>query len=225
MNEKNNLKPSVVYSDDFFLVLDKPPGWTVVDLEKYLANPSLPRCGIVHRLDKETSGAILVAKRRDVFDSLQQKFLERKVQKTYLALVHGRVKERKGSINADVGRLKENRKKFGVVANGRHALTDYEVLDYYTLGNDFFTYLKISPKTGRTHQIRIHLKYLGHSIVADPLYAGGKTLRRDHEIFSRMFLHASSINFNHPVTGKPVNVSVSLPADLYSALRKLQKVD
>lgn len=176
------------------------------------------RAGIVHRLDKETSGALLVAKTQESFNFLQSQFKERLVKKTYLALVHGKVVPETGEINVPVGRLPWNKKRFGVVAGGREAVTRYYVIKNYTLDANHYTLLELYPETGRTHQIRVHLKYFGHPIFADPLYAGRKTARNDRKLLSRVFLHAAKILFTHPRTGETVAFKSPLPKELQAVL-------
>jgi len=177
------------------------------------------RAGIVHRLDKETSGILLVAKSPEAFENLQKQFKERKVKKTYIAFVHGKVEPREGEINVPVGRLPWNRKRFGVVLGGREAVTKYKVLSIkYKVSEkqerEPFSLLKLYPETGRTHQIRVHLKYFNHPIFSDPLYAGRKTARNDRKLLPRIFLHASKISFCHPKTGKLIYFESELPNQL-----------
>ncbi len=172
------------------------------------------RAGIVHRIDKETSGLLIVAKTPEAFVNLQQQFKERKVKKTYLALVHGEVKPVEGEIRVPVGRLPWNRKRFGVIAGGRDAVTHYKVVSSYTLNATAYTLLELYPQTGRTHQIRVHLKYFGHPIFADPLYGGRKQARDDRKILPRVFLHAAKISFQHPKSGFVVNFASPLPREL-----------
>ncbi len=164
------------------------------------------RAGIVHRLDKETSGILLVAKTLQAFVNLQAQFKERKVQKTYLALAHGKIEPQEGEINVAVGRLPWNRKRFGVLSGGRGSITMYKVLSimYYVSGENKepLSLVELSPKTGRTHQIRVHLQYIKHPIFADPLYAGRKTARNDRKMLPRIFLHAAKISFFHPASAK-----------------------
>lgn len=184
------------------------------------------RAGIAHRLDKETSGIILVAKIFQAFINLQSQFKERKVQKTYLALVHGKVEPQEGEISVSVGRLPWNRKRFGVLSGGRESVTLYKVLSimYYVSGKEreALSLLELYPETGRTHQIRVHLQYIHHPIFADPLYAGRKTGRSDRKLLSRVFLHASKISFSHPATGKTMTFENPLPEDLSIFLDSLK---
>jgi len=185
------------------------------------------RGGIVHRLDKETSGILLIAKNPRSFLNLQNQFAERKVEKVYLALVHGEVKPESGEINVPVGRLSFNRKRFGVVAGGRDSVTNYRVISNFKfpISNETLTLLKLSPKTGRTHQIRVHLKYFGHPVFSDPLYGGRKTARKDRKVLPRLFLHASEIFFLHPKTGKEVSFESKLPQKLEEFLKTLSSID
>jgi 23S rRNA pseudouridine1911/1915/1917 synthase len=181
------------------------------------------RAGIVHRLDKETSGVILVAKNPLAFKALQNQFKQRLVEKKYLALAHGEIKPPTGEINVPVGRLPWNRKQFGVIADGREALTVYLVKRTYQLAvggkKELLSLVELTPKTGRTHQIRVHLKYINHPIFADFLYAGRKTARNDRKILSRFFLHAFSISFTHPTSGKSLHFEAPLPKELEAVLQ------
>lgn len=233
------MEPKIIFEDDSLLVLDKPAGMivnradttkgevTVQDwVEKnFCASRSdlepqnkesdfLNRAGIVHRLDKETSGLLLVAKTPAVFEDLQRQFKERKVKKVYSALVHGHVTPGEGEIRVPVGRLPWDRKKFGVIAGGREAATKYKVITNHTLDANNDTLLELYPETGRTHQIRVHLKYINHPIFSDPLYAGRKQARKDRKVLSRLFLHASKISFYHPRTGDLVSFESPLPEEL-----------
>jgi 23S rRNA pseudouridine1911/1915/1917 synthase len=222
------INPQVVYEDNYILALNKAAGWVVNDSETAHGNPVLQdwisenynfeisqskelRSGIVHRLDKPTSGVILVAKSKTVFYALQKQFAERLTEKVYIALVHGHVKNETGTINAPIGRLPWKRNKFGVITDGRQSLTEFKVKQYFD--NDF-TLLELHPKTGRTHQLRVHLKHIGHPIVSDPLYAGRKTVRSDIKNWPRLWLHAKSIEFTHPITNKKMHIEAPLPPDL-----------
>lgn len=247
------MDPKVIYEDEQLLILDKPSGWIVNEAKTTrgketvqewlskraysLAKDTGMRSGIVHRLDKETSGILVVAKTKLAFENIQEQFKKRLVKKTYTALVHGKVEPEEGSINAPVGRLPWNRERFGVLPGGREAETLYRVITNYKLStkggsasggqitNTEFTLLELMPKTGRTHQIRVHLKYLGHPIVSDEFYAGRKTARADRTWCPRLFLHASGFKFTHPSTKKLVSIDSELSADLISSLKKLETIN
>lgn len=176
------------------------------------------RGGIVHRLDKGTSGVLVIAKNAASFGKLKEQFMTRTTEKVYLALAHGKIVPSEGEINAPVGRLPFNRMHFGVIAGGREAVTRYKVIQNYELRMknhaEILSLVQLFPKTGRTHQIRVHLKYINHPIVADPLYAGRKVGREDRKMLSRLFLHASQLTFNHPTTGERMSVEAPLPGEL-----------
>ena len=186
----------------------------------------ITRAGIAHRLDKETSGIILIAKTLEAFINLQSQFKERKVQKTYLALVHGKIEPEAGEINVAVGRLPWNRKRFGVLSGGRESVTRYRVISNFKFQisnsqSEDLSFVELNPKTGRTHQIRVHLQYIKHPIFADPLYAGRKTSRNDRKLLPRIFLHASKISFFHPRTNALLNFESPLPEDLADFIARL----
>ncbi|HWA51715.1 MAG TPA: RluA family pseudouridine synthase [Patescibacteria group bacterium] len=225
--------PQVIFEDDYILALNKPAGFVVNDSNTISDAPSLQdwidknydfeiahnkmlRNGIVHRLDKPTSGIILVAKNENIFHELQKEFFDREVNKVYVALVHGEM-QGIGEINAKIGRLPWKRSKFGVIDNGRDALTKYKVARSVTLseveGSKEYSLLELYPKTGRTHQLRVHLKHIGHPIVGDFLYAGRKVSKKDLQIFGRLMLHAKEIEFIHPVTKKKIKLETNLPKE------------
>lgn len=182
------------------------------------------RSGIVHRIDKETSGILLVAKNEKSFINLQAQFKQREVHKTYQALAHGRVVPEKGEINVPVGRLPWNRRQFGIVAGGRESVTFYEVMGYYRTDDkrrEIVTMVKLKPITGRTHQIRVHLQYLGYPIFSDFLYAGRKTQREDRKLLERVFLHAREISFIHPGTNERMDLNAPLPPELEKVMDHL----
>lgn len=187
------------------------------------------RGGIVHRLDKETSGVLIIAKNPVSFGKLKEQFMGRTTEKVYQALAHGKVTPPEGEISAPVGRLPFNRMHFGVIAGGREAVTHYNVLGYYQAAfgkqKEILSLVELHPKTGRTHQIRVHLKYLNHPIVADPLYAGRKVGREDRKVLSRLFLHAVSLSFTHPTTGERMTINAPLPSELKIFLERLQKME
>jgi len=183
------------------------------------------RAGIAHRLDKETSGIILVAKTLSAFINLQSQFKERKVQKTYIALSHGEITPKTGKINVSVGRLPWNRKRFGVLSGGRESITEYKVLSIKhsvsEKNKEPLSLVELYPKSGRTHQIRVHLQHIKHPIFADPLYAGRKTSKQDRKLLSRIFLHAVKISFFHPRSNKSLTFESNLPQDLVHFLAGL----
>ncbi|MGB9911041.1 MAG: RluA family pseudouridine synthase [Microgenomates group bacterium] len=234
--------PKVLYQDEEIIILNKPAGWvvnraqtvkqkTIQDwLEENFSFPifkeKIFRSGVVHRLDKETSGILLIAKTPFSFLELQKQFKERKVKKKYFALVHGLVIPKEGSVKAPISRSPFDRKKFGVFLGGREAETNFKVLDYFKdEKNNYFTFLEVEPKTGRTHQIRVHLKYLGYPIVSDSFYAGRKTVREDRKWCSRLFLQAYFLSFVHPTQKNKIEIKLPLESELKEILKKLQKIN
>lgn len=185
------------------------------------------RSGIVHRIDKETSGILLIAKTPGTFSALQAQFKERTVKKTYVALAHGKITPEKGEIHVPVGRLPWNRRSFGIVAGGREAVTVYTVIALYRTRDkrkEIVSLVELNPLTGRTHQIRVHLQYLGHPIFSDFLYAGRKTQREDRKVLGRVFLHAAKISFIHPRTSKQITFEAPLPSELQEVIDQLERV-
>jgi len=217
----------IIYEDDDLLVIDKPaglaihpapghPSHTLVNaILSYL--PNLPdtgdslRPGIVHRLDKDTSGVMLVAKSSRAQANLINQFKARSVVKAYLALVKGHLTPERGIIEAPIGRDPRNRKRMAVVAEGREARTEYHVIKY--IGD--YTLLEVKPETGRTHQIRVHLSAIGYPVVGDKVY-GVKSA-----YLSRQFLHACRLGFKLPSTGEYVEFNSELPPDLVQALKDI----
>lgn len=184
------------------------------------------RGGIVHRLDKETSGVLVIAKKPKAFVSLQKQFRERVVKKVYIALAHGVMSPKKGEISEPVGRLPWNRNRFGILPGGRESKTLYTVTSYYLLKEERekLSYVELYPQSGRTHQIRVHLKFINHPIFSDFLYAGRKTARADRRLLSRVFLHAKALTFIHPTTGAVVSFEAELPSELSEFLKTLEKL-
>lgn len=234
------MEPKIIFEDEFLLVIDKPSGmvvnradttkdietvqdWTETNFKFPIFN--LPECrgGIVHRLDKETSGLLIIAKTLEAFTNLQAQFKNREVKKKYLALVHGKVIPEVGEINAPVGRLPWNRERFGVLPGGKEAVTRYKLMtnDQLPMTNKKYSLLELSPQTGRTHQIRIHLQYLGFPIVGDTFYAGRKQALEDRKFCPRVFLHASYISFAHPKSGEKLEFNSPLPLELEKILASL----
>lgn len=205
----------VLFEDETLFVIDKPPGM-VVDRSE-----TTEGSGFVHRLDKETSGCLVIAKTPRAFEALQRQFRDREVKKTYVALVHGRVEPHEGIINVPLARSKIDRQRFSVSVHGRIAETAYRVeREYYREGTPY-SFLILAPKTGRTHQIRVHVRYIGHPIVADQTYGGEKRSREDREWCPRLFLHAKKISFIHPVKKSIITVESPLPEDLKLVLSTL----
>jgi 23S rRNA pseudouridine1911/1915/1917 synthase len=209
------------------LKLETVPDWDEVNRGLFY-----DRNGIVHRLDKETSGVLVMAKTPEAYIELLRQFRERLVRKTYLALVHGQVEQETGVVDELIGRLPWNRKRFGVLPGGRRSVTEYRVIKTFQVkGKDrsaarnlqlaTYSLLELSPRTGRTHQIRVHMKHLGHPVVGDELYAGRKTARADRKWCPRLWLHARSLEFTHPKTKKKVKFEAELPRELEEALKSV----
>ena len=183
------------------------------------------RGGIVHSLDKETSGALILAKTPQAFVLLQTQFREHTIKKVYTALAHGEIKPEEGEINVPVGRLPWNKKSFGIIPGGKESKTTYKVSEYYVnpKTKETVSFVELYPESGRTHQIRVHLKYINHPIFADFLYAGRKTSRNDRILLQRVFLHAAKITFTQPTTNKNITIEAPLAPELASCLSKFLK--
>ncbi|HEX6182342.1 MAG TPA: RluA family pseudouridine synthase [Pyrinomonadaceae bacterium] len=188
-------------------------------------NPQPPRVGIVHRLDRDTSGAIVVAKTARAHENLSDQFRARTVFKSYVALVHGVTKEERGKIEEPLARDPRNRTRMAVSRGGRAALSLWRVRRRY----DRLTLLDVQIKTGRTHQIRVHLAWLKHPVVGDETYGGGRdrtiadpALRARVRALGRQFLHAERLGFHHPRTGEWLSFTAPLPAELSDFLEALE---
>lgn len=227
--EAEKIALDIVYEDSDLIVVNKPQGMVVHpangNYSGTLVNALLAHCenlsgiggvirpGIVHRLDKDTSGLLVVAKNDLAHLSLTEQIKERQVRKEYLTLVYGNLKNDSGSVNAPIGRHPVERKKMAVVfRNGKSAITHYQVLKRF--GN--YTYLQIVLETGRTHQIRVHMAYIGHPIVSDPVYSSKSKFN-----LAGQFLHAHKLAFVHPRTGKKMEFSVELPSQMKKILQAL----
>ena len=223
-----NIKIDIVYEDSDIAVINKQAGLVVHPAHGHysgtLVNAILYhikdlsgingeiRPGIVHRLDKDTSGLIVIAKNDKVHAALTEMFQEKKIRKTYLAILKGKLNKSEGKIVTQIGRDKNDRKKMTVIddaAKGKNAITNYRVISQ----NKLFTLVKVNIETGRTHQIRVHMRYLGYPILGDSVYG-----RKDNE--KRQMLHAYKLEFIHPVTGRQMEFTGEIPEDFQKALKK-----
>ena len=221
-------KIKIIYEDDDLLVVEKPAGLVTTKenknekntLEDYLMENkknSLPRNGIVHRLDKGTSGLILVAKTEKAFVDLKNQFKTRTIKKKYFCLVSGDVSF-EGEIDAPINRSKYSFGKFAVDTEGKAARTLFKLISKYKKNNTIYSLLDVDLKTGRTHQIRVHFNYLRWPLVGDKVY-GGET-----DLLKRPFLHSHKVTFTHPTTGKEMTFNSELPEDLVKVLETYEKI-
>lgn len=227
-----NIPLDIVYEDQDIAVINKPQGMVTHpatgNYENTLVNAILyhiaplssvngsTRPGIVHRLDKDTSGLIIIAKNNKAHEELARKLSEREIKKTYVALVYGNMKNDDGSIVQPIGRSPKDRKKMAVVSDGKEAVTHYRVLKRYGA----YTLLEVDLETGRTHQIRVHLKQMGNPIVGDIVYSKHK----NPFLLDGQLLHAKSLSFKHPITGELLVFDSELPTYFKNVLNKLQEI-
>lgn len=221
---------NIVFEDDDVVVIDKPSGMVVHPALGHHSNTLVNglmyrystlshlngsmRPGIVHRLDKDTSGLLLVAKNDESHLALSKQLEERKVSRTYTALVHGLIQHDTGTIDAPIGRDPQDRKKYTVTdVNAKHAITHFRVLHRYKNA----TLIECKLETGRTHQIRVHMQYIGHPIVNDAVYGKKKTINQ----YGQM-LHASKIGFAHPKTGEYMEFKSELPLEFKQLLKMFE---
>ncbi|MBQ9297996.1 MAG: RluA family pseudouridine synthase [Clostridia bacterium] len=224
---------NVIYEDNDIIVINKPKGMIVHpgngNPDGTLANAVMAKCkgslsgiggeirpGIVHRLDKDTSGIIIVAKNDLAHINLSNQIKNREVKKTYIALVRGIVKENEATINMPIARSPKDRIKMAVVRNGKEAITHFKVLERYSEG---FSLLEIKIDTGRTHQIRVHLAEIGYPVVGDYVYSNGKN---PFGIVGQC-LHAKKLEFNHPTTNKKMTLEAPLPEYFENVIKELRK--
>ena len=210
----------IIYEDNDIIVVNKPkglvvhpangnPDGTLVNAIMAICKDSLSgiggeiRPGIVHRLDKDTSGILIVAKNDKAHINMSEQIKNREVKKTYIALVRGIVKENEATINMPIGRSTKDRKKMAVIKTGKNAITHFKVLKRY----DKYTLLEVKIETGRTHQIRVHLAEIGYPIIGDEVYSNGK----NEFGIKGQCLHAQSLEFKHPITGKQMKLEAQLP--------------
>lgn len=173
------------------------------------------RPGVVHRIDKDTSGLVIIAKNDKAHIDISDQIKNREVKKTYLALVRGNIKENEAVINMPIGRSSKDRKKMAVDKKGKEAITEFKVLKKY----DGFTYIEVNIKTGRTHQIRVHMAEIGYPIVGDEVYSNG---RNPFNVKGQM-LHAKELEFVHPTTKKSVKFEAPLPEYFKNVLKELDE--
>ncbi len=244
--EPENIPLDIIYEDEYLAVINKRAGMVVhpgagvksgtlanaiayhfnFD-EKEIQNPQSKvqnRVGIVHRLDKDTSGLILVAKNERTHETLGKQFRDREVYKSYIALVHGAVRGNKGKIDQPIGRDRYNRVKMSINKTGRNAISLWKVRQNF----EKFTLLEVEIKTGRTHQIRVHLGFLNHPVVGDEIYNEGRDntvndieVRRAISDLNRFFLHAEKLSFKHPVSKEKMDFTSPLPKELTDLLKLL----
>ena len=220
----------ILYEDDDIIVVNKPKGMvvhpangnpdgTLVNAIMSICKDSLSgiggeiRPGIVHRLDKNTSGAIIIAKNDKAHINLSEQLKNHEIKKTYIALVRGVVKENNATINMPIGRSKKDRKKMDVDKNGKEAITHFKVLKRYK----DCTLLEINIETGRTHQIRVHLSHIGYPIIGDEVYSNGKNKWN----IEGQCLHAKSLDFKHPITGKNMHIEAPIPEYFENIIKEL----
>lgn len=230
--EAEDIELDIRYEDEWLLVINKPQGMVVHPgagnrsgtlvsalLHRYGSSLSdeggIERPGIVHRIDKDTSGLLMVVKNNQVHRTVSDSLRKHEIIRIYQALVHGHVQDQSGSIIAPLGRDQRNRQKQAVRADGREAITHFELKEHLR-GT---SWLQLRLETGRTHQIRVHMNYIGHPVVGDPLYAG----KRETYGLTGQALHASDLIFMHPVTNEEIHVSCELPSHLEDLFQKLRK--
>ena len=221
----------VIYEDNDIIVVNKPKGMvvhpangnpdgTLVNALMAICKDSLSgiggeiRPGIVHRLDKDTSGILIVAKNDKAHINISNQIKEHKVEKTYIALVRGNVKENEATINMPIGRSPKDRKKMAVVKDGKEAITHFKVLERYRN----YTLLEVKIETGRTHQIRVHLSQIGYPIIGDETYSNG----RNEWNIKGQCLHSKSLKFKHPITNKEMYIEAEIPEYFKEVIEKLR---
>jgi 23S rRNA pseudouridine1911/1915/1917 synthase len=224
----------ILHEDEWLLVVNKPPGlvvhpapghWRGTLVNALLHHWKSPpagldpqRPGIVHRLDRDTSGVLVIAKDPFTLASLGAQFKDRTVEKQYLAMVWGRMRSAHGTITQPIARHPVQRKRMAIRAGGRESVTAFEVVERY----DEITVVRLFPRTGRTHQIRVHLAAYGHPIVGDLLY-GRQRSREGHVLIARQALHAERLTFRHPHTDARVRYTAPLPEDMANVRRRLRR--
>lgn len=245
------MEPTIIFEDDYLMVVDKPSGLVVNDsattneqltVQKWFADKIgilrqaqddnekefVEKGGIVHRLDRDTSGVMVLAKTAGAYDNLKMQFLERKTKKKYTALIHGKLRDAAGEVSKPVTRHPKDRHRFTVGGDlSRTAITEWKKVAEYKRQDmehgrvDELTLMDLFPHTGRTHQLRVHMQYLHHPIVSDRVYGFRKTWQEDLIWCPRLFLHAYELELSHPQSGKPIIFKSGLPEMLEQVLRNL----
>ncbi|UJL47868.1 RluA family pseudouridine synthase [Virgibacillus sp. NKC19-16] len=226
-----NIPLSIVYEDSDLLVVNKPKGMVVHPSAGHpygtLVNALLHHCddlsgingvqrpGIVHRIDKDTSGLLVVAKNDQAHSHLSEQLSTKEVKRVYVALVHGEIPHETGMIDAPIGRDPKDRQRMGIVDNGRPAVTHFKVIKSYP----DYTHVECQLETGRTHQIRVHMKYIGYPLVGDPKYGRRKTMDTNGQV-----LHAGLLGFTHPTTNKWMEFEAKPPAYFEEILANIEKL-
>lgn len=234
--EAQEIPLDIIYEDNDILVVNKQKGLVVHpgsgNLDGTLVNAVMAHCkdslsgiggelrpGIVHRLDKDTSGLLIVAKNDKAHINMSEQIKNRKVKKTYIALVRGTIAENEATINMPIGRSTKDRKKMAVSKNGKEAITHFKVLNRYTSSKGSYTLLEVKIDTGRTHQIRVHMAEIGHPVVGDMVYSNGKN---EFGVVGQC-LHAKKLEFCHPITGKEMSFEAPLPEYFENIINSLEK--
>lgn len=227
-----NLPLDIVYQDEDVAVVNKPQGMVVhpsaghpdgtlvnallYHLKDLSSINEVIRPGIVHRIDKDTSGLLMIAKNDVAHEALAKQLKDKTSLRKYIALVHGNIPHDKGTINAPIGRSKSDRKKQAVIEEGKSAVTHFTVLERF----GEFTLVELQLETGRTHQIRVHMQYIGFPVAGDPVYGPRKTLAGNGQ-----YLHAKLLGFKHPRTGEKMVFEAPLPEIFEKNLEKLRNID
>lgn len=234
--EAQEIPFEVIYEDDAILVVNKPKGLVVHpgtgNWEGTLVNAIMAHCkdnlsgiggelrpGIVHRLDKDTSGLLIIAKKDKAHIAMSEQIKNREVKKTYIALVRGTIAENEATIHMPIGRSNKDRKKMAVTKNGKEAITHFKVLNRYTTSKASYTLLELKIDTGRTHQIRVHMAQIGHPVIGDMVYSNG----RNEFGIEGQCLHAKKLEFKHPITGKEMQLEAELPEYFANVIQKLEE--
>lgn len=233
--EAQDIPLDIIYEDNDILVVNKQKGLVVHPAngnpDGTLVNAIMAHCkdslsgiggelrpGIVHRLDKDTSGLLIIAKNDKAHIQVSEQIKNREVKKTYIALVRGTIAEDEATINMPIGRSTKDRKKMAVTKNGKEAVTHFKVLNRYTTNKGSYTLLEIKIDTGRTHQIRVHMAEIGHPVIGDSVYSNGK----NEFGVEGQCLHAKRLEFVHPITGKKMKLEAPLPEYFQKIVEQLE---